>query len=69
MPATSRTGTPAVVDWVSFVVPNLARGTPWTQGFDPHTATAYVSPNDSKAFGVPENGDFSFLAVVDLHGC
>jgi hypothetical protein len=68
LPATSGTGTPAVVDWVSFVVPNLASGAPWVEGKDPHTVTAYVSPNDGKAFGVLENGDFSFLAVVDLQG-
>jgi hypothetical protein len=68
LPATSGTGTPAVVDWVSFVVPNLPNESPWSEGFDPHTVTAYVSPNSKKAFGVLENGDFSFLAVVDLQG-
>ena len=68
LPATSGTGTPAVVDWVSFLVPDLASGAPWEEGFDPHTVTAYVSPNSKKAFGILENGDFSFLAVVDLQG-
>jgi hypothetical protein len=68
LPATSGTGTPAVVDWVSFIVPNLASGAPWNEGKDPHTVTAYVSPNDSKAFGVLENEDFTFLAVIDLQG-
>jgi hypothetical protein len=68
LPATSGTGTPAVVDWVSFIMPNLASGGAWSEGFDPHTVTAYVSPNTKKAFGVLENGDFSFLAVVDLQG-
>ena len=68
LPATSGTGTPAAVDWVAFTMPNLASGTPWSMGFDPHTVTAYVSPNSKKAFGVLENGDFSFLAVVDLQG-
>jgi hypothetical protein len=68
LPATSGTGTPAVLDWVSFLVPNLASGAPWAEGLDPHTVTAYVSPNSKKAFGVLENGDFSFLAVVDLQG-
>lgn len=66
LPATSGTGTPAVVDWVSFIVPNLASGLPWNEGDDPHTVTAYVSPNDGRALGVIENEDFSFLAVVDL---
>jgi hypothetical protein len=68
LPATSGTGTPAVVDWVSFLVPNLPGGGLWEEGFDPHTVTAYVSPNSKKAFGILENGDFSFLAVVDLQG-
>lgn len=68
LPATSGSGVPAVVDWVAFNVPNLASGSPWSMGFDPHTVTAYVSPNSSKAFGVLENDDFSFLAVVDLQG-
>jgi hypothetical protein len=68
LPSTSGTGTPAVTDWVSFIVPALASGLPWSEGQDPHTVTAYVSPNDNKAFGVLENGDFSFLAVIDLQG-
>ena len=69
LPATSGTGTPAAVDWVAFTVPNLpGEGGTWSQGFDPHTVTAYVSPNSKKAFGVLENADFSFLAVVDLQG-
>jgi hypothetical protein len=68
LPATSGTGTPAVVDWVSFIVPNIPSGGLWAEGKDPHSVTAYVSPNDSKAFAVLENSDFSFLAVVDLQG-
>ena len=68
LPSTSGTGTPAVTDWVSFTMPNLASGAPFSMGFDPHTVTAYVSPNNGKAYGVLENGDFSFLAVVDLQG-
>ena len=68
LPSTSGSGTPAVTDWVAFTMPNLASGSPFSMGFDPHTVTAYVSPNSSKAYGVLENGDFSFLAVVDLQG-
>jgi hypothetical protein len=68
LPATSGTGTPAAVDWVAFTVPNLPNESAWSEGFDPHTVTAYVSPNSKKAFGVLENGDFSFVAVVDLQG-
>jgi hypothetical protein len=43
-------------------------GSPRSDGFDPHTVTAYVSPNSKKAFGVLENGSFSELAIVDLQG-
>jgi hypothetical protein len=69
LPATSGSGTPAVVDWVAFTVPNLPTGeVQWAEGFDPHTVTAYVSPNSHKAFGVLENDDFSFVAIVDLQG-
>jgi hypothetical protein len=68
LPATSGTGTPAAVDWVAFNVPNLPNEATWSQGFDPHTVTAYVSPNSGKAFAVLGDAGFSFLAVVDLQG-
>jgi len=68
LPATSGTGVPAVADWVSFTVPSTPTEAPWSEGDDPHTVTAYASPNSGKAFAVLENGDFSFLAVVDLQG-
>jgi len=75
LPATSGSGTPAVVDWVSFTVPNDPSGNAWSQGGDPHTVTAYVSPNNGKAFGVLGNLSFTgttlgptFLAIVDLQG-
>ncbi len=36
-------------------------------GFDPHTVTAYQSPNGAKdAIGVLANGTATQLAVVDL---
>ena len=36
-------------------------------GFDPHTVSAYTSPNDGNAYGVFANGaPPSSLAVVDL---
>ena len=68
LPASSGTGTPAVTDWVSFIVPNDPSGVPWAQGCNPHPVTAYVSPNSHRAFGVLGNGTFTFLAVVDLQG-
>lgn len=68
LPSTSGSGTPAFPDYVAFTVPELPDDSEWSQGFDPHTVTAYVSPNSHKAYGVIENGDFSFVAIVDLQG-
>lgn len=74
LPSSSGSGTPAVVDWVSFTVPNDPTGAIWSEGDDPHTVTAYVSPNTHKAYGVLGNLTFStvegptFLAIVDLQG-
>lgn len=68
LPSTSGRGTPAFVDYVAFTVPSLPTDTEWSEGFDPHTVTAYVSPNSKKAYGVLENEDFSFVAVIDLQG-
>src|SRR5262249_41026717 len=59
LPAISGSGTPAVVDWVTFTVPNDPTGATWSEGDDPHTVTAYVSPNTGKAFGVLGNLSFS----------
>jgi hypothetical protein len=66
LPATSGSGTPAVVDYVAFTVPNLPNETAWSEGFDPHTVTAYVSPNTHKAYAVLENDDFTFVAIIDI---
>jgi hypothetical protein len=68
LPSTSGSGTPAVADWVSFTVPNDPTGAIWEQGLDPHTVTAYVSPNSSKALAVLGNGSNTFVAIVDLQG-
>jgi hypothetical protein len=68
LPSTSGSGTPNFPDYVAFTVPELPDDSEWSQGFDPHTVTAYVSPNSHKAYGVIENGDFSFVAIVDLEG-
>ena len=68
LPSTSGTGTPAVVDSVEFTLPKDPSGAAWVEGCDPHTVTAYVSPNSHKAFAVLGNATFTFLAVVDLEG-
>ncbi len=66
LPATSGSGMPDFVDYVAFTVPSTPSDTQWSMGYDPHTVTAYVSPNTKKAYAVLQNDDFSYLAVVDL---
>ncbi len=71
LPATSGTGVPAVADWVQFTLPTQPDGSPFSLGFDPHTVTAYVSPNSGKPLGVLTSysgGVPHFLAVADLNG-
>ncbi len=68
LPATSGSGTPAFPDYVAFTVPAPPIHDAWSEGFDPHTVTAYVSPNSKKAYAVLANGDNTYLAVVDLQG-
>ena len=67
LPATSGTGTPALVDYVVANVPNDPSGAPWQMGLDPHTVTAYVSPANAKAYALIANiASPTFLAVVDI---
>lgn len=60
LPATSGSGTPAIADWVSCAIPGF------TNGFDPHTVTAYKSPSSGDAIAVLANAGATQLAVVDL---
>jgi hypothetical protein len=61
LPATSRSGTPAISDWVTCSI-----GNGFNNGDDPHTVTAYKSPTTGDAIAVLANEGASFLAVVDL---
>ena len=61
LPATSGSGTPAIGDWVTCSI-----GGGFSNGFDPHTVTAYQSPNGGDAVGLLANGGASELARVDL---
>ena len=67
LPSTSGPGTPppTVLDYA--FVPCLSGV---SAGLDPHTVSAYTSPNDGKAYGVFASGGPppSSLAVVDLAG-
>jgi hypothetical protein len=62
LPSTSGAGLPAISDWVTC---NIGGG--WSHGLDPHTVTAYESPNaPNHAFAVLANQGASTVAVVDL---
>lgn len=61
LPVASGTGTPAITDWVTCRI-----GSGFSNGFDPHTVTAYQSPNGGDAIAVLANGGATTLAVVDL---
>ncbi|HEX4810848.1 MAG TPA: PEP-CTERM sorting domain-containing protein [Bryobacteraceae bacterium] len=69
LPATSGSGTPALVDYVAAALPSTPDGCGFSAGYDPHTTTAYTSPNNGKAYGVMADWDLgapSYVAVVDL---
>lgn len=68
LPSTSGTGTPSFPDYVAFTVPDEPDGLTFNMGFDPHTVTAYVSPNTGKAYGVLTDGGPTYLAIIDLDG-
>src|SRR5207244_3722133 len=62
LPTTSGGGaTPAITDWVTC---NIGGG--FSNGFDPHTVTAYQSPNGGHAIALLADGAATMLAVVDL---
>jgi hypothetical protein len=62
LPSTSGSGTPAIVDY-AYV--NCITG--FSAGLDPHTVTAYTSPNDGKPYTVFASGPPpSTLVVVDM---
>ncbi len=70
LPATSGSGTPTLADYAYVAaMPNTPDGNGFSAGFDPHTVTAYTSPNSGKGFAVfadYESGTPQFLGVVDL---
>jgi hypothetical protein len=71
LPATSGSGTPNLVDWAYVAsMPNTPDGGTFSAGYDPHTVTAYTSPNTGKSYAVfadYEGGSSpTYLGVVDL---
>jgi hypothetical protein len=60
---------PTVVDWVVGVMPNTPDGIAFSAGFDPHTVTAYTSPNTGKAIALYSDwfpGTPKFIGVIDM---
>ena len=67
LPSTSGSGTPSFGDYVAALLPNTPNGFPFSTGLDPHTLTAYVSPNTGKVVGLIANSPPpTFIAVIDL---
>ena len=60
---------PTVVDWVVGAMPNTPDGAGFSAGFDPHTVTAYTSPNTGKAIGLYSDwapGTPKYIGVIDM---
>jgi hypothetical protein len=70
LPSTSGSGTPTLADYAYVSsMPNTPDGNPFSAGFDPHTITAYTSPNTGKSYAVFVDyftGTPNYLGVVDL---
>lgn len=67
LPSTSGSGTPSFGDYVAALLPNTPDGSAFSTGLDPHTLTAYVSPNTGKVIGLIANSPPpTFIAVIDL---
>ena len=58
LPSTSGSGTPSILDYAVAAIPanpagvSSPCGSGFSAGLDPHTVTAYTSPNDGKAYAV-----------------
>jgi hypothetical protein len=68
LPSTNVADTaPNVVDYVAAYLPKTPDNNVWSAGSDPHTLTAYVSPNNGTAYAVMANSPPpKFLAVIDM---
>jgi len=69
LPSTSGSGAPALVDYAMSQVPPTPDCQTFSAGFDPHTITAYTSPNNGKPYAVVagyEGGVPAWVGVVDL---
>lgn len=69
LPSASGSGTPGFGDYAAAELPRTPDGQSWSQGFDPHPITAYVSPNTGRPMAIFANSaPPTWLAVIDLQG-
>jgi hypothetical protein len=58
------------VDYVLLTLPATPDSVTFENGYDPHTTTAYTSPNNQKAYGVAASWgagyEPTYVAVIDL---
>jgi len=69
LPSSSVSGVPSVLDYAYATMPNTPDGDGFSNGYDPHTTTAYTSPNSGKAYGVMASwasGEPAYVGVIDL---
>jgi hypothetical protein len=76
LPSTSGSGTPTLADYAYVsAMPNTPDSNSFSAGFDPHTITAYTSPNTGKSYAVFVDWEFDssifedtpkYLGIVDL---
>ena len=74
LPGTAGSGSPTVTDYVTGALPPTPDGFVFQTGCDPHTMTAYTSPNTGLPYGVVASwvplchvgGTPTRLAVIDL---
>ena len=63
------TGIPNFGDYAAAHLPATPDGYQFSQGYDPHTVTAYVSPNTGRVYGLIADwaiGAPSWIAVIDM---
>jgi hypothetical protein len=67
LPSTSGSGTPTILDYAVAQIPTTTACGTYSAGLDPHTVTAYTSPNNGKAYAVFANSPPpTCLVVIDL---
>lgn len=70
LPSTSGSGTPTLTDYAYVsTMPATPDANSFSAGYDPHTVTAYTSPNTNKSYAVFVDwypGHPDYLGVVDL---